>query len=88
MGGVQSSSLRNTAQGESAGERPRERTDTFSELAGLIPVPVLTQVTPGADPSVVFYRLNSRDMKFRRTIIISLRAFEYNDFFPFPLPLC
>lgn len=35
-----------------------------------MPVPILTQVTPGADPSFVFYRLSSRDMKFRRTIVI------------------
>lgn len=42
--------------------------DTFGELVGLISFPVLTQLTPGADPSVVLYQLNSRDMKFRGII--------------------
>lgn len=42
--------------------------DTFGELVGCISFSVLTQLTPGADQSVVLYQLNSRDMKFRRII--------------------
>lgn len=70
MDGVHSSSLKNIVQGESVGARPSERTETVGELAGLIPVPILAQVAPGADQSGVFYRLTSRDMTFRRIIII------------------
>lgn len=65
MDGVHSSSLKNIVQGESVGARPRERTETVGGLAGLIPAPILAQVAPG-----VSYRLNSRDMTFRRIIII------------------
>lgn len=44
MDGVHSSSLKGIVQGESVGARPSERTDIFGALAGLIPVPILTQV--------------------------------------------
>lgn len=70
MDGVHSSSFKNIVQGYSVGMRPRYKDkDTFGELVGHISFPILTQVTPGADQSAVFYWLNSRDMKFRRIII-------------------
>lgn len=66
MDEIHSSSFKNIVQGESVGMRPRWRDrDTFGKLVGLISFPVLTQLTPGADQSVVLYKLNSRDMKFR-----------------------
>ena len=69
MDGVHSSSSKNIVQGESVGMRPRWKDkDTFGKLVGLISFPVLTQLTPGADPSVVLYQLKSRDMKFRGII--------------------
>lgn len=49
--------------------RPRGKDkDPFGELVGLISFPVLTQLTPGADPSILLYQLNYRDMKLRRII--------------------
>lgn len=69
MDGVHSSSSKNMAQGESVGMRPRGKDkDPFGELVGLVSFPVLTQLTPGADPSIVLYQLNYRDMKLRGII--------------------
>lgn len=69
MDGVHSSSSKNMVQGESVGMRPRGKDkDPFGELKfGLVSFPVLTQLTPGADPSIVLYQLNYR-MKLRGII--------------------
>lgn len=85
MDGVHSSSFKNIAQGERVGARPRrEDRAAAGALAGLLSLPVLTQVAPGADQPVVLYQLNSRDMTFRGLLIIfSLGLLSIMTFFLF-----